>query len=126
MIEDLQVLEPLATGDHCKILFQLITETEANGQKVDRWMFKKADYDAINQFLASFEWDHIFKDKNVNEKWTELKMVLQNAIKNKFLNLATNVKSKNVHGKTTRLKKLLSREIDCGRNIVQQKTTVII
>jgi len=79
MIEDMQVLEPLATGDHCKILFKLIIETEASEQAVERWMFKKADYDEINQFLASFDWDHLFKDKSVNEKWMELKMVLQKA-----------------------------------------------
>jgi len=80
MIEDLQVLEPLAAGDHCKILFKLIAETETSERKVDRWMFKKADYDEINQFLSLYDWDHLFKGKTVNEKWMQLKMVLQQAI----------------------------------------------
>ena len=80
MIEDLQVLEPLATGDHCKVMFQLIIETETSEQKVDRWKFKRADYDEINQFLALQDWDHLFKDKNVDGKWVELKMVLQQVI----------------------------------------------
>jgi hypothetical protein len=80
MIEELQVLEPLATGDHSKVMFQLIIETESNEQKVDRWMFKRADFDEINQFLSLQDWDHLFKNKNVDDKWMELKMILQKVI----------------------------------------------
>ena len=43
-------------------------------------MFKRANYDEINQFLALQDWDDLFKDKNVDVKWVEFKMVLQQVI----------------------------------------------
>ena len=61
-------------------------------------MFKKADFDEINQFLASFDWDHLFKDKNVNEKWMELKLVLQKAIEKYVPKSENKCKQKSAHG----------------------------
>ena len=56
MVEDLQIIEHLSTGDHNMVEFNIVVAVELNNEKVTRRCYYKADYEKICSFLSNVEW----------------------------------------------------------------------
>jgi ribonuclease P/MRP protein subunit RPP40 len=69
MIEDLQVLNPMANSDHCMIQWQFRLNTKAQVDDRNRYNFHKGRYDKICVELQEIDWDLEFEGKDVEGMW---------------------------------------------------------
>src|SRR5580692_8168068 len=69
MIEDLQVLNPMANSNHCMIQWQFRLNTRAQVDDRNRYSFHKGRYDKICVELQEIDWDLEFEGKDVEGMW---------------------------------------------------------
>ena len=69
LISDLEVKEPLGSGDHNMISFYLQFERDKGRSEVSVLQLNKGDYGAMRDELAKVKWAEILAGKTVDQQW---------------------------------------------------------
>ena len=78
-LSDLTVTVPLSTSDHSAVLFRTNLVSAAIGSvgSVPYWDFERADYNAINSYLSTVDWNDIFSQSiTVEGCWSSFSRTL--------------------------------------------------
>jgi hypothetical protein len=106
MIEDLQVLNPVANSDHCIIQWNnTVINTKAQNEVRDIFNFHKGQYDKICGELQEVDCGREFKDRDVERMWKVL-LARLNRCRDKYV--PKSKKEKDI---------LLGRGQMCGRKL---------
>src|SRR4051812_37442815 len=60
----------LCNSDHNMISFKLVHTASMKTNVNDKLDYNKGDYNKVNNFLASFKWDELFRDSGIEELWS--------------------------------------------------------
>ena len=76
-LSELFLSEPLGTSDHNKVIFRVNAHAVNSPEWVTYYDFVSADYNAINQYLSSLNWNEIFSHSiNVDDSWSVFSTIL--------------------------------------------------
>jgi len=125
MINFIQPEPPFCERDHISILCQMYNHKKvvenATGLKP---CFKNAEYNLINAFLATIEWDVVFDNcSTTNDYWSAFKNIIDTAIYN-FVPFVPPGKPKNVPWFTNKLRNLRSRKRRKWKKYVNSRNIV--
>ncbi len=79
LVTNLRIMEPFSTSDHNKICFNL-NMTNNLTSNVKYFDYEKGNYDGMNDFLCSVDWDTLLVDSDVEEMWETFTHFMQYAI----------------------------------------------
>ena len=83
-ISDLTFYNPLGKSDHVIIQFNYNVVIEKIDCMKTKYLFHKANYDAMRHDLLDIDWPDIFLQKNVQEQW-DIFLKIYNNLMNKYL-----------------------------------------
>ena len=105
---------PFSTSDHDSILCYLRPHITNENKSINKPCFAKADFEIINAFLATVNWEEVFSEcSNVEESWAALKNILDSVVYNFVPFVNANANSKDVPWYSSKLRRL--------RNIKQRR-----
>ena len=68
-IENIKYLSPLGKSDHSVISLDYITKCQKKSYTMKKMLFDKASFDEIRAYLDVIEWDTLFLNTSVQQKW---------------------------------------------------------
>ena len=101
MVEKLQIAEHLGNSDHNIIMWKLIVAVNRISNKNCRKQYHKGKYNMMRNWIGNIEWNNVFGDLDINDKWTSFCNIITEAI-NLFIPV--------VEGQKLRFPKWLNRE----------------
>ena len=125
MIRDILCTEPFCASDHCSISYSIQKLTKQKKSKPVKPCFKKADYQLINAYLATVNWDQVYSQcVEPEEYFAAFKNVIDYTVVNfvPFTSSNDNFKPPWYNAKLTNLRRIKQRswqKYKKKRNIVQ-------
>ena len=106
LIQSINAETPFSTSDHNMIQCKMINHSRSNRETVLKPCYKAADYELINAFLATINWDEVYSSCNSTEEyWAAFKNVIDTAVLN-FVPFVTVSKHKQAPWFSNTLKRL--------------------
>lgn len=68
-IQNIEYLSPIGLSDHSVISFDYVTHCELNIYKIKKTLYHKANFDIIRPYIEQTNWDVLFRNKTLQEKW---------------------------------------------------------
>lgn len=68
-VEDIEYLSPIGRSDHAIICFNYITKCDSKIYKSKKMLYDKANFDMIRYDMSQINWEILFENKTVQEKW---------------------------------------------------------
>ena len=121
-IENIEYLSSLGKSDHSVIRLDYITKCRKKSYAMKKMLFDKANFDEIRAYLDIIEWDTLFLNTSVQQKWD----IFDEKIKDceaKFIPTKMIVKNLTANLKVychSMYEKKLSKSIICGRDTWKQ------
>ena len=78
MIDKVKVCEPFSSSEH--ITCYLLYDSHMTTWKEFFFYYRRGHYKEMDKRLQIVDWDAVFSDNNVNEKWAIFKEVLDSAV----------------------------------------------
>ncbi len=83
LVQCVRSCAPFSTSDHNCIYMEMTSHSVTNKQTAVKACFAKADYNLINAFLATLDWDEIYSDcRTTEEYWCAFKGIMDTVILN--------------------------------------------
>ena len=83
MIQDIYCSEPFSGSDHCSISYSIQKLSKQKKPKTVKPCFKKADYELINAYLATVDWNQLYAQcVEPDDYYTVFREVIDNIIVN--------------------------------------------
>ena len=79
MIGNVNVSEPFSSSHHNIITFDMLYDSQITTWEEYSFDYRRGNYDEMDKSLLSVDWDALFYDNNVSEKWAIFKEVLDDA-----------------------------------------------
>ena len=111
-IQNIQLDAPFCTSDHSSIICNMLPLAKSNKTNVRKPCFQKADFNLINAFLATVDWNVVYTDCSTTEDyWRAFKNILDTVIFNfvPFVNVGPNKNKPWFNDKLHRLRMIKQR-----------------
>ena len=83
LVVSVEIMEPFSTSDHCAIMSILNFSIKPIAKYLPKPCYAKADYELINCYLKTLEWDKIFKNcENTEHYWSAFRCIIDLLITN--------------------------------------------
>ena len=123
-VQELHTDVPFSTSDHNVIICDLIPHSKLKKEPIVKPCFQKADFELINAFLGTLDWDVIYRDcTSAQEYWSAFKGIVDTVILN-FVPFVSNKTKRSVpwfSPKLNRLRNIKQRRwriYDNNRNVI--------
>ena len=106
LLKSIRASEPFSTSDHNAILCSMYSFERIERANVQKPCFQKADFNLINAFLATIDWNVVYENCNSTEEhWSAFKNIIDTVIVNfvPFVNVSKRHNKPWFNGKLHRL-----------------------
>ncbi len=69
MVEEVEVVNPVANSDHCTVLWKLVLKTEVEGRYKVAYDYGRGDYSKVIEEMKGVDWESVCEGKEVNDMW---------------------------------------------------------